>query len=66
MFELRGAVLELWLSLERLVFWLLAGGNFASSMVVRDTLLDQPEEFLAGQMQNEIFMEMQLKDLVAF
>ena len=25
-------------------------GNFASSAVIRDVLLDQPEEFLANQM----------------
>ena len=50
MFELRGAMLELHLSLEGLMFLLVAIGKFTSSMVIRDILLDQPEEFLARQM----------------
>ena len=44
-------MLELWLSLEGLVSLLPAAGKFALlSMVSRDVLLDQPEEFLARQM----------------
>ena len=45
-------MLELWLSLEGLVFLLLPAGKFASSMVIRDILLDQPEEFLASQINS--------------
>ena len=40
-------MLEFRLSLEGLVFLLPAAGKFALSMVSRDVLLDQPEEFLA-------------------
>ena len=45
------------------MFLLVAAGKFAPSVVIRDILLDQPEEFLA---YNEAFIEMQLKDLVVF
>ena len=48
--ELREAVLELGLSLVGLVFFLPEAGKFASSMVIREILLDQPVEFLASQM----------------
>ena len=32
------------------MFLLPAAGKFVSSKVIRDVILDQPEEFLAGQM----------------
>ena len=48
--EVRKALLELRLSLEVLVFLLPAAERFVSSMVIRDVLLDQPEEFLATHM----------------
>ena len=48
------------------MFLLPAAERTVPSMVIRDVLLDQPEEFLASQMENEAFMEMQLKDLVVF
>ena len=48
--ELRKPLLELQLSLEVLVFLLPVAESTVSSMVIRDVLLDQPEEFLASQM----------------
>ena len=48
--ELTEAVSELQLSVDGLVFLLPPAGKFASWMVIRDVLLDQPEEFLASQM----------------
>ena len=48
--ELRKPLLELQLSLEVLVFLLPAAERTVSSMVIRDVLLSQPEEFLASQM----------------
>ena len=45
-------MLELRLSLEGLVLFLLAAGKSVSSMVIRDILLDQPEEFLASQINS--------------
>ena len=49
-YEVRKVLLELWLYLEVLVFLLPAAERFVSSMVIRDVLLDQPEEFLATHM----------------
>ena len=57
-------MLELELFLEGLVFLLPAAEKFAFSMVIKDALLDQTEEFLVSHMENEAFIEMQLKDLV--
>ena len=54
-------MLELELSLERSVFLLRAAGKFAFSIVIKAVLLDQTEEFLASQIQNEAFIETQLK-----
>ena len=48
--EIKKAVLELVLSMERLVFLLTAAGKFACSMAIKDVLLDQTEKFLASQM----------------
>ena len=48
--EVRKVLLELRLSLEVLVILLPAAERFVSSMVIRDVLLDQPEEFLATHM----------------
>ena len=49
--KLRKAVLELELSLEGLVFLLPAAEMSASSVVIRDVLVDQTEEFLASQIK---------------
>ena len=48
--EVRKVLLELQLSLEVLVLLQPVAENFVSSVVIRDVLLDQPEEFLATQM----------------
>ena len=48
------------------MFLLPTAGKFASSMVIRDVLLEQPEEFLASQIKNEVLLVMQLKDSVFF
>ena len=48
--ELKKPLLELWLSLEVLVFLVPADETTVPSVVIRDVLLDWPEEFLASQM----------------
>ena len=56
--------MELQLSLEELVFLLLAAGKFASSMVIRDILLDQPEELLARWKMRLISMRISVEHLI--